>query len=100
TYVSRRLDIVDELRARFLVWRGHQFSKGAVDSDKQLVTGVELEVPHQYIVRPLGDSLFCGIDQPIEPIRACFANTIIRNLPQSGGVELLIIVQGKAPCAF
>src|SRR5262249_48791576 len=84
TYVSRGLDIVDELRARSLVWRSHQFSKGAVDSDKQLVTCVELEVPHQYIVRPLGDPLFCGIDQPIKAVRACLAHTIMHKRLQSG----------------
>jgi len=76
TDVGRGLDIMNELGTRLLVRRSHQFSKGPVNGDEQLVPLVETKALHYHAVGPLSDSLLDPTDEPIETIRTGFTNTI------------------------
>ena len=65
---------MDELGARLLVGAGHQFPEGPVDGDEQPVPLVEKKAPHQRAVGPTGQTLLDQTDEPLETVRAGFAD--------------------------
>ena len=67
---------MNQLRPRFLVRTGDQFTEGAIDRDEYFVPFVEAQTPDEHVKGPARDSSPNLADEFIETIGGFFANTI------------------------
>ena len=82
--ISRRLDVMHELRAGLLVGPSHQLAKRAIEADEEPVSFVVTNSLNQRAVRPPGNPAANLADEPVKIRRRGLPDSIVHQRLQVG----------------
>ena len=95
-YVSRGLNVMNQLGPWLFERTRHQFAEGSIDGHEHLVPFIETKTADEHAERPTCDALPNLADEVVKTVRVCLPDLVAHTQLQFRRVEFFVIKSRQA----